>query len=295
MDNDLFQRIRNFEQKLGGKQKKLAQYLLSHFEKIPFQTVAEISSEAGVSDSTVIRLSRTFGCEGFPQLREQFQRAILEKLSPSERFHKVIDFPDNFEELVSLGFETEVQNLKETEKGLEIENILRIADCIIKARGKYVVGLRASSGCASLLGRFLTQTLPNVITILDGDSRLFEGLKDIGKEDILVAISYPRYTKAAIEAVQFARDRKAITVTITDSALSPAAQISKFALIGAANSCNFANSYTGCLAIINLLVTLIIHLDKEQTEISLREWEEAIKSFHFHHGNGVPSIQSIQR
>jgi len=116
MENDLFHRISNFEQKLTGKPKRLAQYLLSHFEEIPFQTVAEISSKAGVSDSTVIRLSRTFGCKGFPQLKEQFQSAILERLSPSERFHRVIDFPDNFAELVSLGFETEVQNLKETEK-----------------------------------------------------------------------------------------------------------------------------------------------------------------------------------
>jgi len=172
---------------------------------------------------------------------------------------------------------------------------LKIADCIIKARGKYVIGLRASSGCAFLLGRFLTQISPNVTTILDGDSRLFEGLKNIGEEDILVAISYPRYTKATIEALQFARDRKAITVAITDSTLSPVAQLSKFVLIAAANSCNFANSYTGCLSIINLLVTLIIHMDKDHTEIILGEWEEALKSFHFHYGNGVPSIQSIRR
>ena len=81
MDNDLFQRIRSFEQKLSGKQKRLAQYLLSHFTEIPFQTVAEISNKAGVSDATVVRFSKTFGYDGFPQLKEQFQKAILEKLS----------------------------------------------------------------------------------------------------------------------------------------------------------------------------------------------------------------------
>jgi DNA-binding MurR/RpiR family transcriptional regulator len=294
MDNDLFPRIRNFEQKLSGKQKRLAQYLLSHFEEIPFQTVAEISSKAGVSDSTVIRFSRAFGCDGFPELKEKFQGAILEKLSPSERLHKVIDFPNNFKDLVSLVFEREVQNLKETEKRLEIENIEKIAKCIIKARGKYVTGLRASSGCAHLLGRFLTQILPNVVTILDGDSRLFEGIRDIGKKDVLVAISYSRYTKTTIEALQFARDRKASTVTITDSKLSPAAQLSKFTLIAPANSYNFANSYTGCISIINLLVTLIIHMEKDQAEMNLRAREEALQGLHLHYGNEVPSISLIR-
>jgi len=295
MDDSLFQRIKIFEQKSSGKQKRLAQYFLSQFDEIPFRTVAEISNKAGVSDATVIRFSRTLGYEGFPQLREQFQRTILEKLSPSERFHRVIVFPDNFAELVSLVFETEVHNLRETEKGLEIDNILKIAECIIKAGRKYIVGLRASSGCAYLLGRFLTQILPNVITILDGDSRLFEGLRNIGKEDILVAISYPRYTKVTLEAVQFAIDRNATTVTITDSALSPSAQLSKYALIALSNSCNFANSYIGCLSLINLLVTLIIHMDKDHAEINLREWEKTIENFHFHYRNGIPSIQAIRR
>lgn len=281
MDNDLFQRIRNFEQKITGKQKILAQYLLLNSEEISFQTVAGVARKAGVGDSTVVRFSRALGYEGFPELREEFQRAILENLTPSERLHRVIDFPQNLGELVSRVFEKEIQNLKETEKGLEIGNIEKIANCIVKAKRKYVVGLRASSACAYLLGRFLTQILPNVVSILSGDSHLFEGLKAIDKDDIIIVISFPRYTKLTVEAVQFARDHKANTVAITDSKLSPAAQVSKFVLVAPASSYNFANSYIGCVSIINLLITLIIHIDKDQTAMMLREWEKAVERFNF--------------
>jgi DNA-binding MurR/RpiR family transcriptional regulator len=83
-------------------------------------------------------------------------------------------------------------------------------------------------------------------------------------------------------------------VTITDSKLSPAAQLSKFTLIAPANSYNFANSYTGCISIINLLVTLIIHMEKDQAEMNLRAREEALQGLHLHYGNEVPSISLIR-
>jgi DNA-binding MurR/RpiR family transcriptional regulator len=281
--NDLFQKITILEPKLNGKLKKLAHYLISHFEEISFQTVAEVASKSGVSGSTVIRLSRALGYDGFPHLQAEFQTTLLEKLSPSERFHKAIGLPsDNFEKLVSLVFEKEVQNLRDTEKQLEIGNITKIANCIIKAKTKYILGLRGSSGSAYLLGRYLNQILPHIIIIQDGDSRLFETLKGIGKDDILVTVSYPRYTKAALEAIKFARNRKAITVAITDSKLSPAVQLCQFSIVATANSSIFTNSYVACTAIVNLLLTLIMHINKVQTQVMLKEWENAIAGFNFH-------------
>lgn len=285
MYQSLFTKIRNFEQKSNGKQKTLAQYFLSNFEEASFQTVAEVACKARVSEATVVRFARGLGYKGFPHLKDEFQNVILKKLAPSERLHKIFDTSYNSKKIINHALEREIQNIIETQKRLQIENIEQIAQCIIDARRKYIVGLRASSGCAYLLGHFLSRILPDIVTILDGDTRLFEGLKAIGKEDILIAISYPRYTKRTVEALQFVKDRHINTIVITDSELSPAAQISEFTIVAPANSSNFTNSYTACLSIINLLITLIINFDKYKTERMLREWEKALEGFDFFYKN----------
>jgi DNA-binding MurR/RpiR family transcriptional regulator len=127
---------------------------------------------------------------------------------------------------------------------------------------------------------------------LNGDARLFEGLKSICKEDILIAISFPRYTNATIEAIQFARNHQATTVSISDSQLSPVAQMCDFALITPVFSSHFTSSYAGCICLINLIVTVIIHLNTDQAQKMLCEWEEALEKFHFHYESRVLSIPS---
>jgi len=295
MNKDLFSKIGDLEKTLYGKQKQVATYFLSNFEELSFKTAAEIANSAGVSEPTIIRFVKLLGYKGFPQLKDEFQRIILKKLSPSERLHKLPSIPDNnLTEIIGLLFEREIQNLKETKEKLngKIEKVVR---CIIKAKKKYVLGLRSSSACAYLLGRYLDYILPNVITILDGDIRLFEKLRNIGKEDVLIVVSYPRYIRNTVEAIQFAKARNALTITITDSELSPTAQISKFVIIAPSSSISIANSYTACVSVINLLNTLLINMNKGQTEAMLKEWENTLNLFDYFYKNQTNSIKDRKR
>ena len=280
MYQKLFTKIRNLEQNSNGKQKILARYLLSHFNETSFQTVAEVANKASVSESTVIRFSRELGFRGFPHLKDEFQKAILSKLSPSERLH-AFETQNNCEKLIGHVFEKEIKNIRETQKKLDFDNINRVAHRIVKAQKKYVMGLRASTASAYLLGRLLSHILPSVITILNGDTSLFEGFKDMDKEDILVGFSYPRYTKRTADAFQFARKCHTTTIAITDSEFSPSAQISDFTLIAPAYSGTFSNSFTACSSMINVLITLITHINKDETDKMLKKLEDALKGFDF--------------
>ncbi len=282
MPQDLFTKIRSLETKLSQKQKRVAPYFLAHPEELPFQTTSEIASKTGVSEPTVIRFVRLLGFKGFTNFKDELQRMALEKFGPSGNRRKVKKINKSLKELVGIAFEREIQNLRETQEELTIPHIEAIVNAIINANKKYIIGLRNSAGCAHVLGRTLSHILPDITVILDGDTRLYEGLRSIGKGDVLITVSYPRYIKTTVDAVRFSKDRKATTISITDSEVSPAAQISKFAIIAPSNSITFANSYTACFSVINLLTAAIININsKEKTEAVLKEWENAIGSFDF--------------
>ena len=281
MPNDLFTKIKSLENNSAGKQKMLARYFLSHFQDLPFQTAAKIAKKAGVSEPTVIRCAKALGYEGFPELRDELQRMILGKLAPFERLHQAVVENYDLENIIAVGFETEIRNLREAQKHLDPFKIEQIVNYIIEAKKKYVLGLRTSAGCAYILGRLLTYVLSDVITILNDGISVFEELRAIRKGDILIALSYPRYIKTTVTALEFARDREASTITISDSKLAPAAQVSEFSIIAPSSFISFTRSYTACLSIINLLVTLIAHKGKARSEAMLQEWENTLKSFDF--------------
>jgi len=293
MYQNLFAKIRNLEQRSNGKQKILARYFLSHFNETSFQTVAEVANKARVSESTVIRFSRELGFKGFLHLKDEFQGVVLSKLSPSERLH-VFEVQNSFEKLTDHVFEKEIHNIKETQKKLELGNLNEIAHRVVKAKKKYIIGLRASAAPAYLFGHLLNHILSNVITILIGDTSLFEGLRDIDKEDILIGFSFPRYTKRTVEAIQFARKFHTTTVAITDTEFSPASQLSDFTLIAPAYSDTFSNSYTACSTIINMLITLITHINKDQTEKMLAIFEDCLKEFDFFEDRITMSLKNNQ-
>ncbi len=292
MHEDLFSKVGSLKSDFSPMQEKVADYLLSHLQELPFKTTSEISRDAGVSEPTVIRFVRLLGYKGFVEFRDEFQRKLMEKFGPSERFQQISGVNKNLEEIIDAVFEKEIHNLRETRKGLDIRGIEEIAHEIIAARTKYIVGLRTSSGCAHVLGRLLSHILPNVLTISDGDIRMYENLRAVGKQDVLITISYPRYLKDTVEAVQFAKLRRATTITITDSKLSPTAQMSTYSIIAPSHSFTFANSYTASLIVVNLLATVISRFNKKEADAVLRECEKSLEPFQFfYNGNKGPSLQ----
>ena len=255
----------------------MANYFLSHLRELPFQTTSEISVGSGVSEPTIIRFVRLLGYKGFVDFRNELQRKIKEEFLPTERFQGGILIDKDTEKIANSMLETETNNLHETLKGLDLREIEEIVKTIITARTKYIIGLRTSSGAAHALGRILSHILSNVVTILDGDNRMYENLRAIGKQDVLITISYPRYMKNTVEAIKFAKHRKATTISITDSKITHAAQMSTYSIIAPSISQTSINSYTACFFVINLLTAFVMKFQSgKEIKAVLKEWEECL-------------------
>ena len=291
MSNDLFSKILTLSKNASSKQRLLAEFVMSHFEELPFLTSTQIAAKGGVSEATVVRFAKLLGYRGLPELKDEFQKLILRSLGPHERLKRTaLSGSGDLHDLITATFDREVRNLKDTHKRLSPEILKEIAETLIHSRSRYIVGLRASSACAFLLGHYLSHILPRVVTILDGDTKLFEGLKSIGREDVLVLISYSRYTRASIQALEYGRDRGAKTIAITDTASSPPAQIADQHVVAPSALASFANSYTACIVVINLLVGLIAERNKDESERMLSEWDSALQ-----HLNAFYKLRTAER
>ena len=115
----------------------------------------------------------------------------------------------------------DMQNIRATMDEIDIRVFEAAIDKILQARQIYVLGLRASAPLAQFLAHYLKYIFPNVTLVTSGISDVFEQLMRINDEDLLIGISFPRYTSRTLEAMELAKNRGASLLAITDGPLSP--------------------------------------------------------------------------
>ncbi len=278
---DIFGALQGKLQSLPRSQKLLARFLLTHFEEAVFLNAARLAQRSRTSEATVTRLARALGYRGFPQFQDSMHALIRQKLAPADRMQRVRGIPRDTEAVWDRTFERAFANLRETRKVVS-SSLLEVAGkAILAADRKYVVGLRGSAGAALWFGHLLGLILPDVWALTEGGPVLFESLAALGKNDALLAISFPRYTRWTVEALRFAREREAATIVITDSHLSPGAQAADIALVARVDSITFANSYVTPMVLVDALIAILLSLAPDALLARLQVVEQALKGHEF--------------
>jgi len=266
---------------LSRNQKSVARFLLSHLDEAVFLTAAELAKRSRTSESTVIRLARTLGYQGYPELREHMQEIVRQSFGPTERLQRVEKLAQQGETILDQVTEAAFANIREMRRSLDPGKLEEAAKALVSAESKYVVGLRASSGVAKLLGFYFNQILPRVHVLTEEASALFEGLASLEKNDAVLAISYARYTRWTVECLRYARDRGATTITITDSLLSPTAQLADITLLAKWQSITFNNSYVTATLIVDALIAMVLSLTPEKSQGRLEARERGWRGLDF--------------
>jgi DNA-binding MurR/RpiR family transcriptional regulator len=262
---DLINRMRKEFQNLSKGQKLIAKYILENYDKAAFMTAAKIGEVVGVSESTVVRFANTLGFPGYPNLQDALQELIKNKLTTVQR----IDMDDysNKDLGIKKVLKKDIDNIRQTIDGIEVEVFEKVVEKVLKARKVYIIGLRSSNALAEYLGFYLRVMLDDVQVVSLGISDIFEQLLRIGKDDIVIGISYPRYSKRTLEAVRYAKGQGAKIVAITDSELAPIASISDYTLYAVSNMHSFVDSLVAPMSLINSLIVAIgMEMKTEITE-----------------------------
>jgi DNA-binding MurR/RpiR family transcriptional regulator len=249
----LMDRVARIEGSLSAAHKLVAAFLMKSGHKAAFLTAAEIAAKVGTSESTVVRFARVLGFGGYPQLQEFLRQGLLSTLSPLERLESEA-IPADATKFSEQVVEKEVGNLRAALDGVDHKALEGLVGAIVNAETCYVLGLRSSRAPATLLSHYLSKIVPKVTLIASSDM-MMEQMSWVSKNDVLIAYSYPRYSKATIDALRIAKSYGARTGTITDSRDAPSAQISDFVLVGPAHSSFYGNSFVAAIALSNLLLT----------------------------------------
>ena len=262
---ELIQRLNHSGKKLSKSHRRIAECIVAHYDKVVFMTASRLGEYVGVSESTVVRFAAALGYSGYPQLQKALQELIRHRLTASQRFEMTSDM--DHAQVLNKVLRADMQNIRATLDDLDIVSFEKAIDRIIQARNIYVLGLRASAPIAEFFVHYLKFIFSNVRVVTSGVSDVFEQLARIDEGDLLIGLSFPRYTSRTIEAMEFAHSRGASLIAITDGPLSPLHSAADVCLMARSDMTSFVDSFAAPLSLINaLLVALGQRRRQEVTE-----------------------------
>ena len=169
----------------------------------------------------------------------------------------------------------DVDKIKDTLEGIDKEAFATAVDKIAEAKNIYILGIRASASLAGFLSHGLSMISDNVRFVqTTSGSEMFEQIMSVGEGDVMIAISFPRYSKKIINAVDYAKGAGCDVIAITDSALSPIASAADHVLVAESDMVSFVDSLAAPMSIVNAIVVAVAKKQQEELEVRLRMLEE---------------------
>lgn len=273
--NELLNKIdKNYEQMSKG-QKLLADYILKNYDKAVFLTAAKLGKVVGVSESTVVRFATQLGYQGYPGFQKALEELVRNKLNSIQRMEVTYGRISQSEILASV-LQSDIEKIKLTLANID-QNAFELAvDMILHAKRIYVVGIRSCAPLANFLSFYLNLIFDNVTSVhTNSSSEIFEQLIRIGADDVIIGISFPRYSMRTLKALEFASNRKAKVITLTDSVHSPMTLYSSCNLIARSDMASIVDSLVAPLSVVNALVVALC-MKKQKDVIATLETLEQI-------------------
>lgn len=262
---DLINLIKSNYYKFSKGQKQIAQFIIEHYDKAAFMTAAKIGETVDVSESTVVRFAGSIGFSGFPELQKSLQVLIKNKLTTVQRISLDEDIDEDNDQLHKRIIRNEINSMRYLLDNIDTEALDKATDLILKADKIYILGLRTSSTLANYLGFYLDVILDNVKVLNNsGVNSLYEEIIRVKETDVLIVISFPRYSNNTIEATKFVKKHNAKIIAITDTEASPFHSLADVSLLAKSNIVSFIDSLVVPMCMLNSLIINIGMQEKEE-------------------------------
>ena len=274
INNELLQKIDEKYPRLSKGQKKLADYIRQEYDKAAFLTAAKMGEVVGVSESTVVRFAMTLGYKGYPEFQKALEELVRTKLNSIQRMEVTYGRISQGEILTSV-LQADIEKIKLTMGSMDQEAFEMAVDTILKAKRIYVIGIRSCAPLASFLSYYLQLICEDVTLVnTNSSSEIFEQLIRIGQDDVVIGISFPRYSMRTLKALEFANNRNAKVITLTDSVHSPMNLYSSCNLIARSDMASIVDSLVAPLSVINALVVALCMKKQKEVVATLETLEK---------------------
>ncbi len=261
--NNILEQLKEAFPDLSKSQKKIAHYIIENLDEAAFSNAAMIGKATGVSESTVVRFAATMGFEGFPEFQQELALVVRTRLKTVNK----IDIEGNMSrsKIVENVLRGDSNKILSTLEELDGDAFDLAVDTITEARRVYIVGVRSSASLAQFLAFYLRMIVHDVVLVTTtSSSEIFEQMLYVNEEDVVIGISFPRYSMRTLKAMEFANNRNAKVIAITDSIHSPMNLYSSCNLFARSDMASIVDSLVAPMSLINaLIVALCVHNSKK--------------------------------
>ncbi len=274
LESNLLKMIAARFDRLSKGQKAIAAYILEHYEKAAYMTAAKLGQLVSVSESTVVRFAGELGFDGYPALQVALRELVRTQLTSFQRVEvsdSIIGDRDVLEQVLL----SDAEKLRRTLDTIDRRVFDASVDKLIGARHIYIVGVRSSATLAGFLHYNLQMVFDNLTLVqTTSGNEMLEQIMRVGEGDVVVAISFPRYSKRIIKAVEFAQKSGAHVIALTDRETSPIARGADFLLTASSDMASFVDSLVAPMSIINAIVVAVGRKKKDELTMRLKRLEE---------------------
>lgn len=288
--NELIIRIEEKYAKMSKGQRRLADYVCENYDKAVFLTAAKLGETVGVSESTVVRFAIQLGYKGYPGFQKALEELVRTKLNSIQRM-EVTYGRISQSEILETVLQSDIEKIKQTISVIDHKAFNLAIDTILGARRVYVIGIRSCAPLASFLSYYLNLICEDVKVVdTNSSSEIFEQLIRISEEDVIIGISFPRYSMRTLKALEFASNRKAKVITLTDSIHSPMNLYSSCNLIARSDMASIVDSLVAPLSVINALIVALCMKKQKEVVSTLETLEEIWGEYQVYSGDELDHV-----
>lgn len=257
MEKDVLTTIEKQYSSFSKGQRRIAKYLEDNFDKAAFMTAARLGKTIGVSESTVVRFASELGYDGYPGMRKALQEMIRTRSTSVQRI-KVTQDVIGSKDMLETVFHWDMEKIRATAEETSREEFNAAVKAIASARRIYILGSRSSKALSIFMGFYLNLLFDSVKVVDDASiSEIIEQMLSLNSDDVVIGISFPRYSTRTVKTLKFARDRSATVIGITDNGESPIAKVSEIKLLAKSDMVSFLDSLVAPLSLINALIVAL--------------------------------------
>ena len=270
--SSVLQTIRQQMDGFSKGQKRIAEYILSDYDKAAFMTAAKLGKTAQVSESTVVRFASELGYSGYPAMQKALQGLIRGRLTSVQRI-RASEMEEG--DLLSRAMHRDVETINATIESIDRTAFANVVEKLLAAEHVYIVGVRSSAFLAGYLNFYLRLLMDNVILVKHSAAgEIYEQMVHIGPKDVLIAISFPRYSNMVIHAVDMACERGADVIAITDNGMSPLMPYATEALFVQCEALSYVDSLAAPLSFLNALVLAVGYRRRQEVDETFSQLEQ---------------------
>lgn len=274
VNRSVLQTIRSGMDTFSKGQKRIANYILENYDKAAFMTANKLGQTAQVSESTVVRFAAELGYSGYPAMQKALQEIIRGKLTSVQRIQASQDQMTG-DDILAAVMQRDMDSIHTAIEQIDRGEFQRAVELLLNAQHIYILGVRSSSFLAGYLNFYFHLLFKNVIYVQNtAAGEIYEQMIHIGPGDVMVGISFPRYSNMGIHAMQLAHDRGADVVAITDSQMSPLYPLATTALLVRCEALSYVDSLAAPLSLMNALILAVGQQKREEVSQVFAEMEQ---------------------